>query len=646
MPCPNTHAPTLEMEPADPAAATPFSRHALPRSDGTLALDTDGVSRSVMAHGTFIAWTALQMIMDAVESSALLLCTRLPRVSGLTDASIGSASADRDETRPSCHNSPDRRNTDKRRWGGGGDALLGKRNADWAEARRPVKFGALTRFKAALQTPREFRLARSVHPEQQPPVAPIDTVQPEPDATNFSRFFFSPFCSPRSHSPPRLEGGLEEKQDGSTSVWLCSVPIFFGWLIARAFSSSQALRRVGQSSILSPQSSILAGPWSSSSRHHHRILRIRTSSSSPLPPPLVVALLINMAAARSAFASLARVNANRSTLRSLSTTAAAKQPSALLEKAKPIASSSRLTTDPAALTAFIPSSSRNASTDAKPQEMTVRDALNSAMEEEMLRDDKVFILGEEVARYNGAYKVTRGLLDKFGEKRVIDTPHHRVWFRRSRRRRRALRPAPHLRIHDVQLCHAGHRPGHQLGRKDLLHVRRQRAVPDRLPRSQRCRRRCGCAALAGLRRMEALSDDFTIPIGKAKIERAGKDVTIVSHSIGMNYAMEAAEILKKEEGVEAEVINLRTIAPMDVDTILESVRKTNRIVTVESGFPLFSVGAEIAATVNDFAFDHLDAPVERVSGAAVPTPYAQNLEKLAFPDTAVVVRAAKRALYK
>jgi pyruvate dehydrogenase E1 component beta subunit len=145
---------------------------------------------------------------------------------------------------------------------------------------------------------------------------------------------------------------------------------------------------------------------------------------------------------------------------------------------------------------------------------------------------------------------------------------------------------------------------------------------------------------------EALSDDFTIPIGKAKIERAGTDITIVSHSIGMNYAMQAAEILKKEEGVEAEVINLRTISPLDVDTIIASVKKTNRIVTVESGFPLFSVGSEITATVNDFAFDHLDAPVERVTGASVPTPYAENLEKLSFPDTAIVVRAAKRALYK
>lgn len=145
---------------------------------------------------------------------------------------------------------------------------------------------------------------------------------------------------------------------------------------------------------------------------------------------------------------------------------------------------------------------------------------------------------------------------------------------------------------------------------------------------------------------EALSDDFTIPIGKAKIERAGKDVTIVSHSIGMNYAMEAAEVLKKEEGVEAEVINLRTISPLDIDTIIDSVKKTNRIVTVESGFPFAGIGSEISATVNDYAFDHLDAPVERVTGAAVPTPYAPNLESLAFPNTQFVVQAARRALYK
>lgn len=410
-----------------------------------------------------------------------------------------------------------------------------------------------------------------------------------------------------------------------------------------------------------------------------------------------------MVDARSAFASLARVHvASRSGLRSVSTTAAAKQPSRLLEKAtssssslSPIASSSRLTTNPAALTAFIPSSTRNASTDGKPQEITVRDALNSAMEEEMLRDDKVFILGEEVARYNGAYKITRGLLDKFGEKRVIDTPITESGFAGLAvgAALSGLRPICEFMTFNFamqaidQIINSGAKTYYMSGGNvpcpvvfrgpngaaagvGAQHSQDYAAWYGQIPglktispwSAEDCRGLLKSAirdpnAVVFLENeilygqsfpisQEALSDDFTIPIGKAKIERAGKDITIVSHSIGMNYAMEAAEILKKEEGVEAEVINLRTIAPMDVDTIIDSVKKTNRIVTVESGFPQFSVGAEIAATVNDFAFDHLDAPVERVTGAAVPTPYAQNLEKLSFPDTAIVVRAAKRALYK
>jgi pyruvate dehydrogenase E1 component beta subunit len=131
---------------------------------------------------------------------------------------------------------------------------------------------------------------------------------------------------------------------------------------------------------------------------------------------------------------------------------------------------------------------------------------------------------------------------------------------------------------------------------------------------------------------EVTSDDFLLPIGKAKIEREGKDITIVSHSIGLNHAMAAAETLKKEEGVEVEVINLRSIRPLDIETIIKSVKKTNRLVTVEGGFPAFGVGSEICAQIMESdAFDHLDAPVERVTGADVPTPYAKNLEDLSFP---------------
>ena len=140
-------------------------------------------------------------------------------------------------------------------------------------------------------------------------------------------------------------------------------------------------------------------------------------------------------------------------------------------------------------------------------------------------------------------------------------------------------------------------------------------------------------------------DDFVLPIGKARIARAGKDVTIVSFSMGMSYALKAAEELAKE-GIEAEVIDLRTLRPMDTDTIIESVKKTGRIVTVEEGWPQSGIGAEIAARVIEHAFDYLDAPVTRVSGKDVPMPYAANLEKLALPTVADVVEAAKAVCYR
>lgn len=146
---------------------------------------------------------------------------------------------------------------------------------------------------------------------------------------------------------------------------------------------------------------------------------------------------------------------------------------------------------------------------------------------------------------------------------------------------------------------------------------------------------------------EAMSDDFILPIGKAKVEREGKDITIVSHTLGLNHSMAAAETLKKEEGIEVEVINLRSIRPLDIETIIKSVKKTNRLVTVEGGFPAFGVGSEICAQIMESdAFDYLDAPVERVTGADVPTPYAKSLEDMAFPSPEVVVKVCKRALYR
>lgn len=146
---------------------------------------------------------------------------------------------------------------------------------------------------------------------------------------------------------------------------------------------------------------------------------------------------------------------------------------------------------------------------------------------------------------------------------------------------------------------------------------------------------------------EILSDDFLLPIGKAKVERTGKDLTIVSHTLGLTHSMAAAEQLKKDEGVEVEVINLRSIRPLDIETIIKSVKKTNRLVTVEGGFPAFGVGSEICAQIMESdAFDYLDAPVERVTGADVPTPYAASLENNAFPNADVVTKVCKRVLYR
>ena len=145
----------------------------------------------------------------------------------------------------------------------------------------------------------------------------------------------------------------------------------------------------------------------------------------------------------------------------------------------------------------------------------------------------------------------------------------------------------------------------------------------------------------------ATSTDFLVEIGKAKIEREGKDITIVAHSRSVGQAVQAAEILEKEEGVVPEVINLRSIRPLDIDTIIKSVKKTNRLIIVEGGFPMFGVGSEIAAQiVEGEAFDYLDAPIERVTGADIPTPYAHKLELMAFPDEQVIVKVAKRALYR
>lgn len=146
---------------------------------------------------------------------------------------------------------------------------------------------------------------------------------------------------------------------------------------------------------------------------------------------------------------------------------------------------------------------------------------------------------------------------------------------------------------------------------------------------------------------EEMSADFVLPIGKAKVEKEGTDVTVVTHSKNVGHSIEAAEILEKEEGIKVEVVNLRSIRPLDIETVIKSVKKTNHLVTVEGGFPAFGVGSEVIAQICESpAFDYLDAPPERITGADVPTPYAESLETMAFPDTQLIVKVLKRHLYR
>ncbi|KAI9319964.1 thiamine diphosphate-binding protein [Dichotomocladium elegans] len=329
-------------------------------------------------------------------------------------------------------------------------------------------------------------------------------------------------------------------------------------------------------------------------------------------------------------------------------------------------------------------------------EMTVRDALNNALEEEMSRDDKVFLLGEEVAQYNGAYKVTRGLLDKFGPRRVVDTPITEMGFTGLAVGAAfgGLKPICEFMTFNFamqaidQIVNSAAKTHYMSG--GIVHC----PIVFRGPNGSAA----GVAAqhsqdysawygsVAGLKVLapwnaedakgllkaairdpnpvvfleneveygasypmsrEALGPDFVLPIGKAKVERPGKDVTIVANSRYVGWSLAAAESLAKENGIECEVINLRTIKPMDMETIVQSVKKTNHIITVEGAWASFGVGSEIAGRIMESdAFDYLDSPLLRVAGADVPTPYTENLEKLAFPDDKVICKAVRMVLDK
>jgi pyruvate dehydrogenase E1 component subunit beta len=322
---------------------------------------------------------------------------------------------------------------------------------------------------------------------------------------------------------------------------------------------------------------------------------------------------------------------------------------------------------------------------------TMREALRDALDEEMRRDKDVFLMGEEVAQYQGAYKISQGLLDEFGDKRVIDTPITEQGFAgigvgaafaglkpivefmtwnfamqaidqivnsaakthymsggqvscpivfRGPNGAAARVAAQHSQCYSAWYAHVPGlkvvAPSNPADAKGLLKSAIRDPNPVLVLENE---------VLYGSHGPVPKVEDWLVPIGKARIARPGAHVTIVSFARGMIYALDAAEQLAKE-GIEAEVIDLRTLRPLDLETIVASVKKTNRIVTVEEAWPVCSVGSEICAQVAMQAFDYLDAPPAKVAGADVPMPYAANLERLALPNAAQVVEAAKAVCYR
>jgi pyruvate dehydrogenase E1 component beta subunit len=323
--------------------------------------------------------------------------------------------------------------------------------------------------------------------------------------------------------------------------------------------------------------------------------------------------------------------------------------------------------------------------------MTVREALRDAMAEEMRRDGDVFVMGEEVAEYQGAYKVTQGLLQEFGARRVIDTPitEHGFAGLGVGAALAGLKPIVEFMTFNFamqamdQLINSAAKTRYMSGGQIAVSIvfRGPNGPASRVAAQHSQDFTAWYSHIPGLKVVAPYSaadakgllksairdpnpimfleneilygqsfpvpklDDHVVPIGKARVARAGSDVTLVAWSMGMTYALKAAETLAKD-GIAAEVIDLRTLKPMDIDTIIASVKKTGRLVTVEEGWRQSGVGAEIAALVMEQAFDWLDAPVMRVTGKDVPMPYAANLEKLALPSVAEVVEAAKSVCYR
>lgn len=327
------------------------------------------------------------------------------------------------------------------------------------------------------------------------------------------------------------------------------------------------------------------------------------------------------------------------------------------------------------------------------KDYTVREALNEALAEELEANEKVFIMGEEVAQYNGAYKVTKGLLDRFGEKRVIDTPitEHGFAGMAVGAALAGLIPVAEFMTWNFamqaidQIINSGAKTHYMSGGIQPCNVtfRGPNGFAAGVAAQHSQDYSAWYGSIPGLKVVspwssedakgllkaairdpnpvvvlenellygqafpmseEAQRNDFVLPIGKAKIERAGKDVTIVTLSRCVGQSLVAAEALKKKYGVEAEVINLRSVKPLDVETIVQSVKKTNHLVAVESGFPMYGVGSEILALSMEYMFDYLDAPAQRVTGAEVPTPYNAKLEAMSFPDENVIEKKVAQLL--
>ena len=331
-------------------------------------------------------------------------------------------------------------------------------------------------------------------------------------------------------------------------------------------------------------------------------------------------------------------------------------------------------------------------TDAtKVKQQTVREALRDAMAEELRRDENVFLMGEEVAEYQGAYKVSQGLLEEFGSKRIIDTPitEHGFAGIATGASFAGLRPIVEFMTFNFamqaidQIINSAaktlYMSGGQMGAPMVFRGPNGAAARVGAQHSQDYT--SWYAHIPGLKVAAPYSasdakgllksairdnnpiifleneilygrsfdvpdvEDYVVPFGKARIWRKGEDITIVSFGIGMQYALKAAEKLAAD-GIEAEVIDLRTIRPIDYETLIQSVSKTNRCITVEEGFPIASIGNHLSAYIMEHAFDYLDAPVINCSGKDVPMPYAANLEKLALVTTEEVVNAAKKVCYR